>query len=135
MVFADELGIAEPQITLLDKKFSPQAQERFESMNFSGERKEADIFQFLNDSPTNNYDLVSVIGMEHVFNSPERIEQLASGLARTMNPGGVAFAFPTRTRTDVTSIWDTHGFLSLSTYPGPDLLGRYVMIYQPPALR
>ena len=134
MEFARALGVAEPRITLLDKKFSSKAVTRFTDTAFSGQQIEEDIFRFLDTPAHDKFDVVSAIGMEYVFDTQEGIEKLAAGLSTRMNPEGVALLLPSSFSGDATSTWNNYGFTSL----GPNSNGTpryYTMLFRTPVVK
>lgn len=126
--FASQLGISQERITLLDRGFSQYARTRFEQIGFTGAQVETDVFSYLAQPHEQKYDLVTALGMEYVFDTAEKAEQLIGGLTRVLNPNATAIIFPTYPKPDLTPIWHSHEFTNLRRTPDTRV---YQMLYQP----
>jgi hypothetical protein len=110
IALAQTLGINFSEVTLLDKRFSSKAHNRFRTLEFPGRMVEEDVNDFLREPSEAKYDLVSSFGMEYIFGNTTNLEKLIRGLSTKMNENGVVVMFPPLGNP---SLWGGYGFSPL----------------------
>jgi hypothetical protein len=113
LALAKKLGIAEQNVTLLDKAFSNRARNRFKKIAFSGKRIETDIFSYLDSSSVEKYDLVTAIGIEYLLTEDTTLERLITGLSAKLNANGIVFISPSSPTRDMIPTWKSNNFTPL----------------------